>query len=329
MRQMRLTMVFLLCVGVLGACASKPAHTDGDSVKTLNPADLDAQNASRVDRGGEEGVPFPTGGTKATAGGRVTLVIGGIGVASFGTIGVLKKLKEEGIRVDRIVATGWPAIFALGYGFTKSDQVHDLEWFGTRLAEADFIKLARFEPERTRNVSRSVSDWISNNFKRASLGETRIPVAISAYDPYAKDWKVYETGDWKEPLVFSFLLPMLASSVQSDSIPSLKGLDVDAALARGDVVIAVDMYEEYFRSLRSGAGAKAKRANLAIVQKQIAESLARTPIQVKITVGKSPLDFASRRQAILAGYEAGKRIAAEVRQRRAASQPEETAEPAN
>ena len=77
---------------------------------------------------------------------KITLVLGGAGVASFATVGLLKRFYEEGIEVESIITTGWPTLFALANGFLKS--VHDLEWFAMRLQEKDFYKASIFDPSK-------------------------------------------------------------------------------------------------------------------------------------------------------------------------------------
>ena len=64
-------------------------------------------------------------------------------LASFATVGLLKRFHQEGVKIDFIVATGWPALFALGEGFLKS--VHDLEWFAMRLKANEFFGTGLFD----------------------------------------------------------------------------------------------------------------------------------------------------------------------------------------
>jgi hypothetical protein len=119
---------------LLSSCAIKRPNTDY-SVFEQNSG----PNSTPVESAHDNQLEFPmTPGAAATPAEGVgvkkpgiTLVLGGAGVASFATVGLLKRLKNEGIKIEMIVASGWPAVFALGNGFMKS--VHDLEWFAMRL----------------------------------------------------------------------------------------------------------------------------------------------------------------------------------------------------
>jgi predicted acylesterase/phospholipase RssA len=320
--------LFLTCLLVgclLVGCVSKPDRTAGP---TEHPRAIPVYpvpiGPPETPGGQPQEMPATSESTQAVPGvpiegpaepQRIALVLGGAGVASFATVGLLKRFQEEGVAIDFIITTGWPTLFTLGYGFTKS--VHDLEWFASRLKEKDFHSASIFRKGES-SVEDRLGGIIGSTFRQASLDESKIPVVISATNTELGDSDVYERGDWKEPLLKTMSVPgiyrPLVSPGGNEWVQSLRGLDVEEASRRGArVIIAVDMYGDYLESFKGKKeGGVFRKIYSTELRKKIAKELKTATFSGKITLGKPPGDFAARRAAILAGYKEGTRLVKEL-----------------
>ena len=294
----------------LAACSSKPTvHSPTTGVE---PSPSMPPAAEQPVKTGD-----PVQGPVPSERPHVALVLGGAGVASFATVGLLKRLFEEGIVVDYIVTTGWPTLFALGYGFLKS--VHDLEWFAMRLNEKDFFKTGLFSNDN--QSQEKLSALIENTFKQRDLSETTVPVFIAAGNTEASDSVLYEKGDWKEPLLKTMSVPGIYRPYPKDDakawISSLQGIDVNRAVQKGGkTVVAVQMYEDYFDAVKKGGETNDKvfrQLYLTQLRKSLKDETKLANVTVDIALKKAPNDFTARRNAILAGYKEGARIAKSLR----------------
>jgi hypothetical protein len=102
-------------------------------------------------------------------------------------------------------------------------------------------------------------------------------------------------------------------------VHSLRGLDVEEAMHRGSrVIVAVEMYEDYFGYLRGSrkgnSDAVFRRLYLTQLRKTLQTSLKQAQLTAKIVLHKEPNDFSSKRLAILNGYKEAGRLAKELRQ---------------
>lgn len=287
---------------VLSACAIKRPNPD---FKTFE--DLENVNSSPVQMDSETRMEFPvTPGATAGSGegsfakkSGITLVLGGAGVASFATVGLLKRLKAEGVKVDLIVATGWPALFALGYGFFKS--VHDLEWFAMRLQSEDFERASKG------NLSKLVESFL----KKKDLRESQMPILLVVGNTENEKQGVFDSGEWAEPLLKTLSMPGLYRSFpgQDASFPKvfdLQSLGVSEAKKRGAYpIFAVSMYSDYLNF------SKEKKENLkkptiqnvfvGSLRKNLRDELAQADGIFQVELKAGPLDFSQKRAAILAG----------------------------
>jgi predicted acylesterase/phospholipase RssA len=245
----------------------------------------------------------------------VALVVGGAGVASFATVGVLKRFEEEGIAVDFIVTSGWPTLFSLGYGFFRS--VHDLEWFAMRLGEKDFNSGGIFELSRDYTSPDRISSLIDSSFPQKDLTDTRVPVIISATNTELGA-EVLEKGDWKVPLLKTMSVPGLFRPYPTldanRSRTGLNSLDVEEALRRGArTVVAIEMYDDYLRKNRKDGDAGFRQWYLTGLRKSLKKELPQALLVGKIQLDKAPSDFAAKRLAIFAGYKEAARLAKQLR----------------
>lgn len=251
---------------------------------------------------------------------KVTLVVGGAGVASFATVGLLKRLREENVDVDTIVATGWPALFALGYGFSRS--IHDLEWFAMRIQEKDFFKTSFWDLRRNEANQEQLEQFLAKAFPQQTLEESTTPVVIAATNVENAQPQAYDRGDWREPVLKTMAVPGLFRPYpQQDNgrefIASLRGLDVDEALRRGaQVVVAVEMYDDYLKELgkdlgrgQAGGDKTFRQLYLTQLRSSLKKELALANVSGGIRLGKPPMDLNAKRTAIQAGYNEGKRLA--------------------
>lgn len=250
----------------------------------------------------------------------LSLVLGGAGIASFATVGLLKKLQEEGFEIDLMVATGWPALFALAAGYLKS--VHDLEWFATRLGEKDIQKVSSLDFRQELDPSEALKGIILSSFGQNLLNQSRVPVVIAATNSDSSEPDVFSSGDWKEPLLRTLSVPGLYRKFPSDKgsswLDSLLGLDAREAARRGaSNIVVVSMYEDFLawsvdksRKPDELAGRKAYEAQ---IQKTLSEAKRFSVLSGSIALKRAPLDFSAKRAAILAGYREGARIAKQLR----------------
>ena len=251
---------------------------------------------------------------------KVGLVLGGAGVASFATVGLLKRFQEEGIQVEYIIASGWPALFAVGYGLLRS--VHDLEWFAMRLQQKDFYSASLFEANGGYASHDRLSNLIENSFSPKDLAETRIPVVIAAANTEPADPEIFDKGDWKAPLLKTMSVPGIYQPYPEEAgaqgTSSLQGLNVEEAVKRGArTIVAVSMYDDYFNSLKgtknSSSDAVFRRLYLTQMKNSIAKEFKLAQLTGKIILGKPADDFTAKRLAILSGYKEGARLARELR----------------
>lgn len=281
---------------------------------------LENQNSTKIESSHDNQMEFPiTPGATASYGEKpevqgqsVTLVLGGAGVASFATVGLLKRFKEEGIKIDSIVASGWPALFALAYGSFKS--VHDLEWFAMRLQDQDFSKACSLK--RNQEVG-ELSKFIREFLKIEDLKDMRIPLVIMNNNLEVGDDRSFDSGDWQEPLLRTLAFPGLYRPFPPEESVrkglQLKALDTAEARKKGNSpVIAVNMYSdylEYFKVPRKEAGHSAYQAVfLGAFRKSLREELSSSSHSASIELKSSPLDFSKKRAAIFAGSSAASKI---------------------
>lgn len=249
--------------------------------------------------------PRPTPGTV-----RVALVLGGAGVASFATVGLLKEFRKRGIEVELIVSSGWPSIFALGYGLLKSH--HDLEWFAMLLGQKDFERMAAFDASKKDASDEKLTRVLEDVFKQKHIEEARIPIVVSVTDPISGNTEIYDRGEWKTPLLRTLAIPALLPTSPIATENGWEGVDVNEALRRqARFVVAVEMYEDYFEFLKIQSSVPPKW------QRQIREAhgkqLELAQLGARIHLRRPPTDFSAKRIAILAGAQEGRRLAKKIR----------------
>ncbi len=323
------SLLLVLTLALLTSCASKklepppqnpylpPSQTPATMKNTYPPMDptQSLPNSEMVPGGSTITMPPPDVHPGSP---RIALVVGGAGVASYATVGLLKRFHEEGIRLDMIVATGWPALFSVGFGFLRS--VHDLEWFAMRLQSKDFESLARLLPGSDPGLYDKISPLILDTFRHRDLSETHLPVYLMTGNTDLGEVGAFDRGDWKVPLLETMSIPGIYRPFRDDDQDAyrrVEAMGVDEAVRRhADVIIGVGMYTDYVDSvIFSGAkeGADAGRIYGRTVQSNVNEQLRNATFTSRIALGRSPTDFGYKRQALVAGYREGTRLAREIR----------------
>ena len=251
---------------------------------------------------------------------KISLVLGGTGIASFATVGLLKRLHEEGIEFDSITTTGWPTLFVLASGFLRS--IHDVEWFAMRLGEKDFYKMGIFDPNKGEPRLERLPGIIENNFKQREIEESKFPILVSASNTEVNDNDIYDRGDWRAPLLKTMSIPGIFRPYPHEThdswIPSLHAINAELARKReGKIIVAVEMYEDYFDFLRSGKKDSSdgvfRHQYLSALKKSLSNELKSADVVGHIDLQIPPTNFSQRRLAIFAGYKEGARLAKIIR----------------
>jgi hypothetical protein len=297
------TVFIFSLVFLMSACVSRPPKTEeptpsaGPTVSGPNPAPVESSDTPTAPAGRELRGP-------------VTIVLGGAGVASFAAVGILKKFQEDGVQIESIIATGWPAIFAVGYGMMKS--VHDLEWFAMRLEQSDFSTSGVFGSDKGFSEHDRIRATVTKAFGGQSLNQTRVPIVLSASNSNTGQPEVYSSGSWLDPLMKVISVPGTFQPFGEGPglgwVSALSGIDVDEAQRRGArSVAAFAMYDDYLISLGDSRTADSETLfrNLyaAQVSKNIKASIRKATGSAQVRLGRPPLDFSAKRLAIQTGYQ--------------------------
>jgi predicted acylesterase/phospholipase RssA len=245
----------------------------------------------------------------------LALVLGGAGIASFATVGLLKRFHEEGIKIDYIVTTGWPSLFVVANGFLRS--VHDVEWFAMRLQDRDFKGLASFEKDDEVDRGR-ISSLLQNTFQGKSLSQVSTPVIVSAKNTDLGKPETFESGEWEFPLMKTMSIPGLYREYPTTDDLTAQAIDVEEALRRGaKVVVAVEMYDDYIGLVKKGKkplkDEPARKLYLTRLQSQLGSQMRTATVTGKIVLKEDPLAFGAKRRAIYLGYREGTRLARQLR----------------
>lgn len=250
---------------------------------------------------------------------RITLVLGGAGLASFATVGLLKRLHEESIDIDLLVTSGWPTLFALARGFMGS--IHDVEWFAMRLNESDLIKLSNFDSSQKDAENKSLSKIIERSFKNKELKDSKIPIVISTSNTQGGESEIYDRGEWKTPLLRTMALPGIYGKFPEMITPwttSVRGLETKEAQNRdGNLIVTVEMYQDYIAFLKTGkkdsTDGSFRKAYVETLSNNLDKETQGSEIQSHIELKNSPFNFSQKRLAILTGYREGARLAKLIR----------------
>lgn len=316
MLSIRVIPYLVLCC-LISSCASKPtvAPVYGPSPPQVEAPPSDASaSASPFPQSEPPAVTHPElEEIEKVERPRVGLVVGGAGVASFALIGILKRLKQENISISYIVATGWPALFAVGYSLLPS--VHDLEWFAMRLNQRDFGDRDWW---RGRSESRSLSSLIRKTFPNKLLQDGSVPVVIFAH----ADLETPETihyGPWEGALIKTLKIPELYypfPKIADKGAQPLIGLGVEEGRRLSTVTtVAINLWEDYLVSLkmpRESNGEQVLEFRREL-EESIHSQLANADITVQIKLDRKPSDLSAKRLAILRGYREGVRLVRQIR----------------
>lgn len=251
---------------------------------------------------------------------KISLVLGGAGISSFATIGLLKRLHEEGIEIESVTTTGWPTLFVLASGFLKS--IHDVEWFAMRLQEKDFYSVSIFDTSHEYSGSEKIPSIIESNFKQKEISDSKFPLIISSANIGTEECYTFDRGDWRTPLLKTMAAPGIfrpyPQGKNQEPIQSLQGINVDEAKKRGGkIIVAVEMYGDYVDFLKSGkkdsSNGTFRQLYLASLRKGLNKELKEANLEGHVQILASPTNFTQKRLAIFAGYKEGARLAKAIR----------------
>lgn len=295
--------IILLSGFLLSSCAIKRPKTDfsqfeGSEEKPYSS--VVAPSESELDFSITPGIPASTGERTERKRPGVTLVLGGAGVASFATVGILKRLQKERIPIEGIVASGWPALFSLGYGYLKS--IHDLEWFSMRLKSEDFKKSGVNAPKDNSEVSGLIASFL----KEKNIEDSKVPLLIVAGNSEEERMGVYDSGPWKTAFLKTVSFPGLYRKIKkSSSMPTSYQLEVlgveEAKKRQSSMVIAIEMYGDTLDFIP-------KDAFSGSVRKSLREEFSKADRHYSVKMNQNPLDFSQKRSAILIGQKVAQEI---------------------
>ena len=310
-------LALLLAVLLTASCATKrPRNQTQPNVVKSPPTPSD----SVPDEPPEEPVIPPKPPAERPP--KVALLLGGAGVASFATVGLLKRFQQEGISVEVIIASGWPALFALSNGFMRS--VHDLEWFAMRLKQEDFFASGGlFSSSNSEfNSHDQLLKLVTSQFRQTDLRQAKTPVYLAASSLHDGGTSYVSSGPWKDALMKAMSVPGIHRPYPTNGsrqwVSSFAGLGMgQGVLRRVDHVVTVDMYGDYFQHLRKkkvdSVGDLFRRLYQVQFQRKVANEMGQSRLKASIVLNRSPDNFSSRRQAIKAGYDAATEIIAQIR----------------
>ncbi len=304
------SLVVITLIFVLGACSPKAVKTGKPGPGEIPPPPPPVTSP----------LP-PQTPTASPAPLKIGLVLGGAGVASFATVGLLKRFHQEGVQIEFIIATGWPALFALGEGYFKS--VHDLEWFAMRLKTSEFFGTGLFDFSKDFSSHDKLAAALREAFKPYnSLGDSKIPVILTASPVGQKEVEVFTSGEWEAPVLKAMSVPGIyrpyPPGTQGGWVSSINGVDVKEGLKRRTTgIVAVDMYEDYLKYLTKnpmdGSAAVFRSLFGSQFRENLQAQMALTPLRGKIVLNVNPSELDRRREAILAGFKEGARLITELR----------------
>lgn len=318
---MKQYLTLILIAFLLVACQSRrprpvapplmePRPSDQVSRPTpVDPIQLPPPADSTVAPPPEEALPSHTRG--------VVIVAGGAGVSSFALIGILKRFQMERIKVEAIVATGWPAVVALGYGFLKS--IHDVEWMASRVSESDLQAAGNFEDDKKLLNTARFPRIFESNFGSKEINQSKIPLVIAAVNTDLGKPDSYDRGDWRYPLGKTLSIPGIyrAPPTEEIDLKDLQAVEVREAIRRGKTVLVLNFYEDFFSAVDQSKRKLDSTAFMKAYVKQLKGDLAEQSKQAtlvgKVTLGKDFDDLTNKRLAIVLGFKEGMRLAKELR----------------
>jgi NTE family protein len=313
--KVRFVVSLVVSLAITAGCASKPV----DETPLVGPPVPKAVESVPLPTDVPATLPREDSPTRPLEKRKITLVLGGAGVASFATVGLLKRLREENIDVESVVATGWPALFAVGYGFTRS--IHDLEWFAMRVQEKDLFRSSFWDLRRQEANQEQLQEFLAKAFGQRDLEESTVPLVIAVTNTETAQPVAYDRGEWREPVLKTMAVPGIFRPYPQEGgreyIASLRGLDVDEALRRGaQIVVAVEMYDDYLKELgkdlnrgQMGGEKTFRQLYLTQLRTSLKRELELANGSGSGRLGKPPIDLQAKRAAIQAGYNEGKRLA--------------------
>lgn len=249
----------------------------------------------------------------------VVIVAGGAGVSSFGLIGILKRFKEERIRVDGIVATGWPTIVALGNGYLKS--IHDVEWLASRLTENDLQGAGSFSDDKKLLDTGRFPKIFERDFGSREINDARPPLIVAAVNTDVGKPDSYDRGDWRYPFGKTMSIPGIyrpaPDDVSESELKDLQAIDIREASRRSKVILVLNFYEDFFsaveKSQRKLAATAFMKSYVKQLKKDLAEQSKEASLVGKVTLNRDFDSLSNLRLAIVMGYAEGKRLAKELR----------------
>lgn len=288
-RSLQLAAAIALAAMVLGQTAGCARSNRYDGLKALPLEEV----KSVVARHGGDHTP------------RVGIAFGGGGVRGFVHLGVLRAFEEAGIRADVVAGTSVGALAATLYASGLSaSEIESLAKSASRYELLDLV----VSREGVIN-GQAYASWIRIVTGHRSMRELPVPLGITVTDLSAGKALLVVDGDPGEAVQTSATVPGVVIPVHSNERTYVDGgvltiVPVRFVRAMGaDVVIAVDIYCGKHPALRGNAldtvlkTFRLQSCLLSDTELAEADILIRPEFEPD-----SPVSFAQRDAAIMAGY---------------------------
>jgi len=235
----------------------------------------------------------------------IALVLGEGIARSYAHVGVIKALEEEEIPLHLVVGSGTGALMAALYANKKS--ANDLEWHAMNFKKETYMNF-------------KIDRFLTQRLVHSKIEDGPIPLVIVTTDLKTGTPFLIDKGPISKAVQASLVIPGFFEPISYGDKTLVSGeisngLPVDVAIHRGaDLIIAVDLMqgiESYaFRREKDITLQSYKITSSALTKKQLTQAhLVIQPEVSKIDF----FDFSRKREAMLAGYDATKKMIPEIR----------------
>ncbi|MBI2645920.1 MAG: hypothetical protein HYW85_02655 [Deltaproteobacteria bacterium] len=236
----------------------------------------------------------------------VALVLGEGIARSYAHVGVIKALEEEKIPIHMVVGSGMGGLMGALYANKKS--ANDLEWHAMNFKKDMYLDF-------------KIQGFLNQRLVHSKLESLPVRLFLATTDLKTGSPTLLDKGPIIPAVQASLVIPGIVGpiSIENKLLVSgeiSQGLPVDIAKQRGaDLIIAVDLtqgIDSYtFKRDRDITIQSYKISSASLTKKQLESA----HVIIRPEVSKIDfLDFSRKREAMLAGYEAAKKVIPELKE---------------